>query len=61
MGTWFSLMTSTVKVWEKYPLSVLVEKSSSIPASSTVTVMVAVPIWSATGVNFRVPALFGEV
>ena len=57
----FTAVTVTVNVWLNEALSADVAKSPSIPASSTVTVMMAVPVWLATGVYARLPVAPGEL
>ena len=48
-------LATTTNVRIKFSLSAVVAKSLSSPASSTVTVMVAVPLWFATGVKDNEP------
>ena len=51
----------TSKVRLNVPLSSVVARMPSRPPSLTVTVMVAVPFWFATGVNARLPVASGVV
>ena len=61
VGASLTGLTTTSNVRLKVALSPVVAKSVSKPASSTVTVMVAVPLWSANGVNDKVPVGFALV
>ena len=53
--------TNTSNVRLNVALSPAVLRLPSRPPSSTVTVIVAVPLWSATGVNAMLPVAFADV
>ena len=57
VGVWLTATTLTTKVWNVVfwpPLAVP-------PLSVTITVIVAVPVWLATGVKISVPVVLGLV
>ena len=57
MGGWLTCVTVTVKVW----MALLAPPLAVLPPLETVTVIVAVPLASATGVKVSVPVAFGLV
>ena len=61
VGTSFTALTVTVNVSTVLLLSPPEFRSPSRPPSSTVTVIVAVPDWSATGANEIEPVELAEV
>ena len=61
VGASLTGLTTTSNVRLKVALSLVLAKSLSKPASSTVTVIVAVPLWSANGVNDKLPVGFAPV
>src|SRR4029077_5837394 len=60
VGASLTGLTVTLNVREKVPSSALPAMPSS-PASRTVTVIVAVPLWLATGVYASDPVALGDV
>ena len=60
VGLSFTAVTITSNVVVNEALSSVVLNNSSNPASVTVTVIVAVPDWFASGVSFRVPVVSFE-
>ena len=61
VGVSLTGLTVTSNVRVNLALSLVVERSPSSPASSTVTEIVAAPEASATGVNVSVPVALGDV